>query len=64
MFTPLYCRLVDAFFGMASGALRRGRTPGLNPGHASGLKLGDDLVGDFVVEVRPVLAGARASSMV
>ena len=40
----------------------RGRTPGLNPGDASGLKFGNDLVGDFVIEVRPVLAGARASS--
>jgi hypothetical protein len=31
---------------------RRGRTPRLNPGDASGLKLGNDLVGDFVIEVR------------
>lgn len=43
---------------------RRGRTPRLNPGHASGLKLGNDLVGNFAIEVRPVLAGARASSTV
>ena len=42
----------------------RGRTPGLDPGHAAGLELGDDLVGDFVIEGRPVLTGARASSMV
>ena len=41
--------------------LCRGRTPGLDPGHAAGLEFGDDLVGDFVIEARPVLAGARAS---
>ena len=41
----------------------RRRPPGLDPGHAAGLQFGDDLVGDFVIEARPVLAGARASSM-
>jgi hypothetical protein len=34
--------------------LRRRRSPGLDPGHAAGLKLADDLAGDFVVEARPV----------
>lgn len=45
----LYCRLVDAFFGIASGAF------------AAAVP---DLVGDFLIEVRPVLAGARGSSTV
>ena len=44
--------------------LCRGRAPGLDPGHAAGLELGDDLVGDFVIEGRPVLAGAHPSSEV
>src|SRR5579871_4519885 len=43
--------------------LRRRRPPGLHPGHTAGFELGDDLVSDFVVEVRPVLAGARPISM-
>jgi len=37
----------------------QGWTQGTRPG----LKLGDDLVGDFVIEVRPVLADARSNSM-
>ena len=40
---------------------RRGSTPGLNPGDTSGLKLGNDLIGNFAIEVRPVVVGARAS---
>src|SRR5258708_34951402 len=36
--------------------LRRGRAPGLDPGHAAGFQLGDDLAGDFVIEARPVVA--------
>ena len=44
--------------------LGRRRTPRLDPGHAAGLQLGDDLVGDFVIKARPVLTGARASSVV
>ena len=43
--------------------LRRRRAPGLDPGHAAGLQLGDDLGGDFVVEARPVGAGTSASGM-
>jgi hypothetical protein len=43
---------------MAREAFGCGRLPGLNPGHAAGLELGDDLVGDFLVETRPVLAQA------
>ena len=39
--------------------LRRGRPPGLDPGHAAGLQFSDDLAGDFVIERRPVVAGAR-----
>ena len=38
--------------------LRRGCSPGLDLGHTAGLKLGDDLIGDFVIEARPILAGA------
>src|SRR5690606_9276414 len=38
--------------------LRRGRPPRLDPGHAAGLQLGDDLAGDVVVKARPVGAGA------
>ncbi len=44
--------------------LRRRRPPGLDPGHAAGLQLGDDLAGDFVIEARPVVAGASASGLV
>ena len=40
-----------------------GRTPRLDPRHSAGLKLGDDLVGDFVIEARPVLAGTGANNM-
>ncbi len=38
--------------------LRRRRPPRLDPGHAAGLQLGDNLAGDFVIEARPVVAGA------
>src|ERR1700686_3839060 len=37
----------------------RGRAPGLDPGHPAGLKLGNNLVSDFIIEICPVLAGAR-----
>src|SRR5579871_2226258 len=39
--------------------LCRGRPPGLDPGHAASLEFSDDLAGDFVIEARPALAGAR-----
>ena len=39
--------------------LRRRGAPRLDPGHPPRLQLGDDLAGDFVVEARPVLVGAR-----
>jgi hypothetical protein len=61
MLMPLYCRPVATHFRHGQRRLRRGSAPGLHPGHAAGLKLGDDLVGDVVVEASPVLAGARAS---
>ena len=32
---------------------------GWTPTHTARLKLGDDLVGDFIIEICPVLAGAR-----
>jgi len=35
--------------------------PGLDSGQATGFQLGDDLVGDFGIEARPVLTGASAS---
>ena len=35
--------------------------PGLDPGQAPSLQLGDDLVGDFGIEARPVLTGTSAS---
>ena len=38
--------------------------PGLDPGQAPGLQLGDDLVGDFGIEARPVLTGASARGWV
>ena len=40
--------------------LNRRRAPRLDPGQPPGLQLGDDLVGDFLIEARPVLAGASA----
>jgi hypothetical protein len=39
----------------------RRRPPRLDPRHAAGFQLGDDLVGDFGIEARPVVAGASAS---
>ena len=42
------------------GCPRGRRAPGLDPGHAACLQLGDDLVGDFLIEARPVPAGASA----
>src|SRR5579859_1495572 len=41
----------------------RGRSPGLDPGYPASLKFGDDLVGDFIIEICPVLAGAHPSVM-
>jgi hypothetical protein len=57
---------IDAAIGAASaGVLRQaerglggGLTPWLDPRKAPGLKFGDDLAGDFVIEVRPLRAGA------
>jgi hypothetical protein len=43
--------------------LRCRRSPRLNPWDAAGLKLGDDLIGDFLIEARPILAGASASGV-
>ena len=37
------------------------RAPGLHPGNTSGLQLGDDLVGDFVVKVCPIRSGTVIS---
>jgi hypothetical protein len=41
----------------------RSRAPWLDPRQAARLKFSDDLVGDFVIEICPVLAGARPSVM-
>ncbi len=35
--------------------------PGLDPGHATGFQVGDDLIGDFLIEARPVSTGTSAS---
>ncbi len=43
--------------------LRRRRAPRLHPGDAARFELGDDLVGDVVVEARPVGAGASVAVM-
>lgn len=39
--------------------LRRRGPPRLDPGHATGLQLRNDLAGDFVIQARPIVAGAR-----
>ena len=39
----------------------RRRPPGLDPRHAAGFQFGDDLAGDFGIEVRPVMTGTSAS---
>lgn len=62
---------IDAAIGAAgAGILRqaerrfgRGLAPRLDPGEAAGLKFGDDLAGDLVIEVRPVRAGAWGAVM-
>ena len=61
---PLYCRVGRRVVRHRERRLGRRRPPGLDPGHPAGLQLGDDLVGDFGVEARPVLAGTRSSSSV
>ncbi len=43
--------------------LRRRRPPRLDPRDAAGLQLGNDLTGDFVIETRPVVAGACCSGL-
>src|SRR5262249_30268222 len=43
--------------------LRRSGAPRLNPGHTASLKFSDDLAGDFIIEVRPALSGARLNIM-
>ena len=47
--------------GHSERGFRRRRPPGLDPRRAACLQLGDDLVGDFLIEARPVVAGASAS---
>jgi hypothetical protein len=62
---------IDPGIGAAGGGIRRhgdrrfrsGRSPGLDPGHAAGLQLGDNLVGDVVVKARPVGPGASVAAM-
>src|SRR3546814_3851094 len=53
---------------LGRGILRHGErrlgfrgAPRLYPGNAAGLQLGDDLVGDFLIEARPVVTGTGAS---
>lgn len=45
----------------AERRLRRRRAPWLDPRHAAGLQLGDDLVGDLGIEIGPVAPGAGVS---
>ena len=59
---PLSRRPVAAFFGMPRGAFAA-CVPRLHLGHAAGLQLGDDLVGDLTVEVRPVVVRARKAAV-
>ena len=59
---PEYRRCVAALRGMARGALPP-RSPRLNPWDSAGFQLGDDLVGDFRVKARTVVACARAAVM-
>ena len=61
--TPLYCRPVDALFGMANDAFAAAVPQGLHPRHAASLQFGDDLVGDFIKEARRALGGARPNSV-
>lgn len=49
--------------GLGEGCPRRRRSPRLDPGHVARLQLSDDLVGYFVIEIRPALAGARPNDM-
>ena len=61
---------VDAAVGPAGGGVLRHsercaharRAPRLHPGQAAGLQLGDDLVGDLLVERAAIFGWARASS--
>ncbi len=43
--------------------LRRSRAPWLDPGHAAGLQLGVDLVGDFGIEIGPVALGLGVAAV-
>lgn len=43
--------------------LRRRGAPRLHPWHSARLKFADDLVGDFVIKVCPVLTGTRSRKM-
>ncbi len=57
-------RIASAGGGILRQADRRPSArsaPGLDPGQAPGFQLGDDLVGDFRIEARPVLTGASTS---
>jgi hypothetical protein len=45
------------------GLHNEGRPPRLNPRHAAGFQLSNSLVGDFIIEIRPVLAGVRPNSL-
>lgn len=49
--------------GLGEGCPRRRRSPRLDPGHVARLQLSDDVVGYFVIEIRPALAGARPNDM-
>jgi hypothetical protein len=60
---PEYPRCVDALRGIASGALIAAVPPGLHSWNTAGLQLGDDLVGDFGVKARAVIAGTNSGGV-
>ena len=60
---PGVASLGCGILGHGERRFRRRCPPGLDPWRTAGLQLGDDLVGDFLIKARPVLAGASASGV-
>ena len=60
---PEYPRRVASIARHGERRLDCRRSPWLHPGDTAGLQLGDDLVGDFGVKARAVVAGASASGV-
>src|SRR3546814_16308267 len=59
--TAYEMRISDWSSDVCSSDLGFRGAPRLYPGNAAGLQLGDDLVGDFLIEARPVVTGTGAS---